>query len=174
MIQLFENALAGISSHMLGNKKAASVILEQVFIVVFGVMILVLVVLVFTTVRDESADFIAENQYELVANSIHSGIALAAKNMKFSDNGRIVLDIPDKIAGASYKISIVNNTTINVTDTQGVKGASVPLFNMNATVRGNPANNTTSTFTGGGRIFIEYDRNSSTITIRPEERVISS
>ncbi|HIJ98300.1 TPA: hypothetical protein H1009_04410, partial [archaeon] len=68
---------------MLENKKGASVILEQVFIVVFGVMILVLVVFVFATVRDKSTDFIAENQYELVANTVHSGIILAAQNMRF-------------------------------------------------------------------------------------------
>ena len=154
------------------NKKGASVILEQVFVVVFGIMILVLVVLVFTTFRDKSIDFIAENQYGLVANSVHSGIVLAAKNMKFSDNGRIVLDIPGKIAGASYKIIVSNNTTINVTDTQGVKSASVQFFNVNATVRGHFANNTTATFSGGGRIFIEYDRPTNTITIRAEERVI--
>ena len=157
---------------MLENKKGASVILEQVFIVVFGVMILVLVVFVFATVRDKSTDFIAENQYELVANTVHSGIVLAAQNMRFFDNGRILLDIPDKIAGDSYKITIANNTTINVTDTRGIKSAAVQFFNVNATVLGNPANNTTSTFTGGGRIFIEYDRPSNTITIMAEERVI--
>ena len=48
------------------NKKGASVILEQVFVVVFGIMILVLVVLVFTTFRDKSIDFIAEKGQKII------------------------------------------------------------------------------------------------------------
>lgn len=153
--------------NFLKHNKGASVILENVFIILFGILLLVLTVVVFTSVRDSSVDFISKAQYENVANYVLSGITIASRNMRISDYGRIFLELPDNIGGATYRISIFNNTTINVTDAQNVKSAFVQIFNVNATILGN------TTTTGGGRVFLEYNRTAGTIILKAEERVIS-
>ena len=147
------------------NKKGQGAMIEQLFVVLFGVFLLVMVVAVFTNLRGKSFEFIGSSQLERVANYVHDGIIIADQNMRVSDTGKIFLDLPDRVGDTSYKIQIINNT-INVTDLAGSINASVGVFNINATVAGNISSG------GGGRIFLSYNKSSKTITLEAEERIL--
>ncbi len=147
------------------NKKGASVLIEQIFIVLFGIILLVLIVVVFSTVREKSIDSVSQTQYEGIANQVLSGIAIANKDMQISEIGRVFLDLPDRVGGEPYRISIVNGQTINVTDLGNVKNATVAIFNFNSSVSGNVSS--------GSRIFLEYNKSANSISLTTEERVIS-
>lgn len=155
-------------SRFLKNTKGASLILEQVFIMLFGVFILILVVLIFASVRDHSIGYITEQQYKGVATYVLSGVIIANENMRIGNSsGRIFLDLPDKIGGETYLVSITGNN-INVTDLGRVKNASVQIFSINATVVGNISSGS------GGRIFLAYNKTQNLINLASEEKVISS
>ncbi|HIJ97955.1 TPA: hypothetical protein H1009_02590 [archaeon] len=165
--QLIAEGRKPIASQLSQNTKAASVILEQVFIALFGIILLVLVVVAFTSVRDKAIDHISGDQYATVANTVHSGLLLASRNMKISETGVVFLDIPDRIGGSSYRILVYNNASIMVQSISRSKNSSVQFFNVNANVFGN------ETATGGGRVYWEYNRSARSITLKAEERVIS-
>ena len=156
-----------IKQHVFKNKKAASILIEQIFVLLFGILLSVMVITVFTSLRTKSFDFVATSQFGSIANYVHNGIIIAGEDMHISDTGKIFLDLPDKVGDKPYRIEIRDNI-INVTDTAGALNASVTIFNINSTISGNASSG------GGGRIFIFYNRTANAITLSSEERVIST
>ncbi|HIK00057.1 TPA: hypothetical protein H1016_00775 [archaeon] len=159
--------MKNIKSRFFKNKKAASILIEQIFVLMFGILILVMVITVFTTLRAKSFDFVASSQFGSVASYVHNGVIIAEQNMRVANTGKVFLDLPDKVGDKPYRIEIKNNF-INVTDLGGALNTSVALFNINATVSGNASSG------GGGRIFLFYNRTANSITLQAEERVIST
>lgn len=151
----------------LRNKKAASVLIEQIFVLMFGILILIMIITVFTTLRTKSFDFVAASQFGSIASYVHNGVIIAEQSMRVSDTGKVFLDLPDRVVDRAYRIEIKNNA-INVTDLAGAINASKTLFNITASVSGNVSSG------GGGRIFLFYNRTANSITLRAEERVIST
>ncbi len=151
----------------LKNKKGISPMIEQVFVILFGLFLLIMIILVFTNLRTKSFEYVATSQFASVASYVHNGIVIAQQDMRVSDSGRVYLDLPDKIGDKPYRI-LIQNRTINITDIDGVLNASITLFNINATVVGNVSSGS------GGRIFLFYNRSANNITLKAEERVIST
>ena len=147
------------------NEKGVTILLEQIFIILFGVLLLVMIITVFTALRDKSVNFVAGSQFESIGSYVHNGIIIADQDMRYSDTGKVFLDLPDKIGDTPYRISI-SNRIINVTDLNGAVNASIPIFNINATLAGNVSSGS------GGRFFLIFNRTANTITLAAEERVI--
>lgn len=147
------------------NEKGAAVLLEQIFVVLFGILLLIMVVTVFTNLRTKSFDFVTGAQFSNIAGYVHNGAIIASQNMQISDSGKVFLDLPDKVGDRPYKVLISNNT-INVTDLNGDISSSVQIFNVNSTISGNVSSG------GGGRIFISYNKTANNITLESEERII--
>jgi len=118
------------------NTKGVSAIMEQVFIMVFGVVMLIAVVVTFSQLKDDTIEYSAVPQYEAVAQHIHSVIVSAQAHMKIADHGQLSFTIPGKIAGESYIVR-VNNTSVMVENFEKTVNQTVALSNVNATVSGN-------------------------------------
>ena len=59
---------------MIRSKKGTALILEQIFVVVFGILILTTVIVVFSNVRQDSYDFIANSSFFPASLCIHGFI----------------------------------------------------------------------------------------------------
>ena len=151
---------------ILKNEKGVTIVLEQIFILLFGILLLVMIITVFTALRGNAANFVAGSQFKTIASYVHNGVLIAVSEMDRSDSGKIFLDLPDKVGDTPYRVLIQNNG-INVTDLSGVLNASVNIFSVNATVSGNVSS-------GAARYFLSYNRSARTIILQAEERVITS
>lgn len=147
----------------LKNKKGVHILLEQVFIVAFGIIIFVMVVLVFANLKTSSTEFIVETQYKNVATYVQNAVIQADENMKFSDSGRIILDIPSRIGDQSYEVYL-NDTAVLVVSSVGITNRTIDAYKTGATMSGNISS------TGGGRFFITYNRTANTIILEAEEK----
>ncbi|MDP7282684.1 MAG: hypothetical protein QF475_03555 [Candidatus Undinarchaeales archaeon] len=141
------------------NCKGSATVMEQVFIMVFGVLILITVVVTFSQLRQDTVEYAATPQFEAVAQQIHAVIATAQENMRTADFGYISFTIPHEIAGENYVVRF-NTTHIRVEDFAGNLNQSVMLTQSNITVLGNIS----SQSTGKSRAYFNSTDRSVTFT----------
>ena len=122
------------------NTKGVSAILEQVFILLFGVLILITVVVTFSQLKDDTVEYSAAPQFETVAQQVQAAIAVAQRQMSITDFGYVGFSIPAKIAGADYAVRI-NNTHIRVENFQNTINKSINLANMGVSISGSISSN---------------------------------
>jgi len=118
------------------NKKGASAVLGQVFIMIFGVLILITVVVAFSQLKDDTVEYSAESQYRAVAHQVNAMITSAQEHMNTADSGYLGFTIPEKIAGENYLVRF-NTTHILVENFPNSMNQSVLLSQQNITVSGN-------------------------------------
>jgi len=117
------------------NSKGVSAIMEQVFVMVFGVLILITIVVTFSQLKTDTVEYSASVQYEAVAQHVHSVVVSAQSHMKLADSGYIGFTIPEKIAGDNYIVR-VNSTHLRVENFPQSMNQTIALSEVNATVSG--------------------------------------
>jgi len=118
------------------NSKGVSAIMEQVFIMVFGVLILITVVLTFSQLKKDTVEYSAVPQYEAVAQHVHAVVISAQEHMNWAGNGYLGFTIPEKIAGENYIVR-VNNTHIRVENFPRTINQTILMAQANITIYGN-------------------------------------
>ena len=118
------------------NSKGVSAIMEQVFIMAFGVLVLITVVVTFSQLKDDSIEYSSGEQFEAVAQQVHSTIVLASQSMSTAGDGYLNVPIPEKVAGDHYIVR-VNSTHIRVENFERTVNSTVLLSGINATISGN-------------------------------------
>lgn len=119
------------------------------------------VLVVFTSLRDDSSDFIAAAQYDEVAAVVRSAIVQAYENGQFADYVRINVKLPEVLGGAPYRVSLINRTndSIVVENLYGGLNRTLDLLNVNATVFGFYSS------TGSGPCSLVYNKSSGNLTM---------
>ena len=150
----------------LSNRKGASVFVEQIFIILFGVVLFIMVITSFALVRDKALDFMAEAQFKSIGTYVQNAVVQAATGTEFSEYGRIVLSLPPTVAQRSYKVYL-NNTTIQVIVPDGTLNSTINMYKVDLTLSGNISS------TAGGRHFVTYNRTAKTIVLETETKVFT-
>lgn len=143
------------------NDKAISLIIEQVFIILFGIMIFVTVITVFSDVRSDTYDFVSEEQMGVVGNYVHSSVVTAKQAMEFSDYGKMLIEIPSETAGTPYYVYL-NNSSIKVVETKGYLNYTVNISNSGSNLFGNISS------TSGGKHYVVYNKSDNSIKLKTE------
>lgn len=130
------------------NSKGASTVMEQVLILLFGVLVLITVVVTFSQLKDDSVSYSAGPQFQAVAQQVNAVLASAQEHMQLAGYGYIGFEIPPKIAGKSY-IVVINSTHIRVEDFQQEINRTALLVSGNITITGNIS----SENSGKGRVY---------------------
>lgn len=146
---------------MLKNRRAAIQILEQTFVVIFGVVMLILVILVFSNVAKSVSNYVAEAQFKNIANYVHNGIIQVYINGRFVDNYTVYLDIPPSISSHTYTV-IIEEGYVKVRDTMSSINNSVLIYKLNVTINGNISS------TSGGIPYLFYNTSDTSITLKSE------
>jgi hypothetical protein len=133
--------------------------MEQVFILMFGVLLLITVVVTFSDLKDDTVEYSAIPQYEAVAQHMHAVVISAQEQMQLAESGYIGFTIPREIAGKNY-IMRFNNTHIRVEDFQQEINQTVLLAQSNITVSGNVS----SSDSGKARAYFNTTERSVTFT----------
>lgn len=141
--------------------KGQLLVLEQTCLLMIGVIMLVTLILVFSTLKDDISDFTAQKQFKNIARYVHNGIIQAYVNGRFKGGYNITLSIPHQVGGHTYKI-IANNTTILVKDAVSSLNNSVEIFNIGVDISGNISS------TAGGQHLIIYNSTANTIQLKVE------
>jgi len=141
------------------NTKGTSTILEQVLVMLFGVMILITVIVTFSQVKTDTVEYSAVPQFGAVAQHVHAVVASAAIHMQHADTGNLGIVIPRKIAGQDYIVR-VNSTHVKVENFEKSINTTVPLVQANVTVSGTIS----SGDSGKARAFFNATSKSITFT----------
>tara|TARA_Y100000310_G_scaffold333252_1_gene410426 strand:- start:1665 stop:2072 length:408 start_codon:yes stop_codon:yes gene_type:complete len=133
----------------------------QVFIMVFGVLLLVTILVAFSDLKDDTVEYSANPQFEAVGQHVHAIIISAVEHMNTADSGYIPVVIPRQIAGKSY-ILRVNSTHIRVEDFDQVMNQTILLSQGNVTITGNIS----SDDSGKARAFFNTSARTITFTVQ--------
>ncbi len=143
------------------NNKGEALIIEQVFVLLFGVLILVTVITVFANVRDDAYEFVGEEQMGVVGNYVHTALIKAQRSMEVSSYGKIRLDIPAQAGGDTYYVYL-NNTSIKVAESAGYLNYTVDIANIDKNLFGNISSS------AGGKKYIIYNSSAGSVQLKTE------
>jgi hypothetical protein len=136
---------------LLRNRKGAHVIIEQVFLVIMGVAILVMVMNIFYGIRTSTTDFIAGEQLHSISVYTGSAAIQVYTNGQYADYGKIYLELPDRAGTYGYEVYF-NSTSKHVVASarDADLSQSLKLNNITANLVGRISS-------GGGRPYVSYD-----------------
>jgi hypothetical protein len=121
---------------MIRNRKGTHIVIEQVFLALMGIVIIVLVFSVFQGLRENTGDFVAEQQFESVATYVHNAVIKAYETGRYSDFVKIRMELPAEIAEHPYTINLSNsNITVEALD-DATLTQSLQIYNINANLNG--------------------------------------
>ena len=133
----------------LRNRKGAHVIIEQVFLIIMGVVILVMVINIFYGIRTSTTDYIAGEQLRSISVYVGSAVIQAYNNGQYADESKIYLELPDYAGSYAYEVYFSDTSVVasarNVNLSQSLK-----LNNIVANLKGRIS-------PGGGRPYVLYD-----------------
>jgi len=142
------------------SRRGSTIVLEQIFITIFSVMMLVMVLTTFANLRSDVLEFTAENQFSNVANYVHTSIVQAFVGTQTSSYGKVPITLPSKIGSYSYGVYL-NNTSVRVSTYHGDISRSVPIANIDQvmTISGNVSS-------GDGHYVMEFNTSSNKIVLK--------
>ena len=136
------------------NKRGFAVIIEQVFITLFSVLMLLMIILVFSNLKDNVLEFTQRVHFREVGGMLHNAVATAFANLEYSDSGRIELKLPHYIGGDFYIMNLTNDE-IFIQDRGNTVNCTEDLLAINATLSGRLSS------TGGVKHYVSWSQNSS-------------
>lgn len=121
---------------MIKNRKGSHIVIEQVFLALMGVIIIMIVFSVFQDLRENTGEFVAEEQFKSVATYTHSAVIQAFESCRYSDFVKIQMELPTEIAEYPYTITLSNsNVTVEAIYDSSLT-QSLQLYNINANLYG--------------------------------------
>ncbi|MFH1424955.1 MAG: hypothetical protein ABIG20_04785 [archaeon] len=143
---------------MWSNRKGAAMVVEQAFIAVFGIVILITVMIVFSNLRIDFSKHVAEAQFDEVGAVTHNAVLQAYENGKYANSAKVVVRLPGKLGGMPYTVSLTNDN-ITVQNIYGDVNRTLGVMNITANLSGNCSS------TGSGPCVVEYNSSSGNITL---------
>jgi hypothetical protein len=128
--------------------KGQNPLLSHVFATAFLVILVIGIIQITNSLRSEYQDFISDQEVQQVCSIMKSSVTKLNRNNNYLSlnqtlKGRIYIDMPEKIAGETYRIRFMENNASVETPTSN----TTCTIGYNATYRGT---------TTGGRIVIEW------------------
>lgn len=89
--------------------------LTHTIILVFSLMMILTIIITFKSMENDYRDFVGKNEMQQVCSMVKTGI----ESIYFKENynspgnttkGRIIIDLPDRIADMNYRIRFVNRS----------------------------------------------------------------
>jgi hypothetical protein len=133
------------------NSRGSMLIMEQIFIIIFGIIIFVSVVGVIGSFRRGVSSSVAGSSFEEIGGMVHSAVVDAYLLRNFSTSGRILLELPQKIGNDNYMVYLYqNNITVSSLDNVTLQ-RTVNIYNIETNLLGNISS------TAGGKSYVSYN-----------------
>lgn len=108
------------------GKKGQYHILLEMMLVILGILITVYTISLFTDVRTGATKVAVQDNFDLVAEEIATGVI----KVSAAENATHRIQIPDKIADASYKIRLDDNSVIVMNLVDNTVNVTKEIFNI--------------------------------------------
>ena len=97
------------------SKMKGDAMLTHMITLVFSLLMILTIIITFNSLESDYKDFIGRNEIQQVCSMVKSGIdsIYVKENYNSPDNstnGKIILELPDRIADMDYRIRFINKT----------------------------------------------------------------
>ena len=142
---------------MIRNRKGTHIVVEQVFLALMGVIIVVIVFSVFQGLKENTSEHVAEEQFLSVATYVQSAIIQAYETGNYANSVRVQMELPAEIAEHPYTITLSNKLiTVEATDDASLT-QSLQIYNINAYLNG-------KAYSESGRYYLFYNKTAGEMT----------